>query len=185
VLAWALSAACDTDNLNTAWYVVEQTQDYISARWMPVAAFALAALISFATGTSWGTMGILTPLMIFVTHRLLAGHAGAAPVDPNDPILLATIGAVLAGSIFGDHCSPISDTTVLSSMASGCDHLDHVATQLPYAVLVAGVSIVFGYLPAGLFAGTVFANPYVLLAAASVSLVVLLGVLGRRPESPH
>jgi Na+/H+ antiporter NhaC len=179
VLAWGLSAACDGENLNTAWYVVEQTEGYIAARWMPVAAFVLSAAIAFATGTSWGTMGILTPLMIFVTHRLLA--ADAAAVDPNDPILLATIGAVLAGSIFGDHCSPISDTTVLSSMASGCDHLDHVATQMPYALLVAAVAILFGYLPAGLLAGRPLANPYLLLTAATLILILLLALLGRSP----
>jgi Na+/H+ antiporter NhaC len=101
------------------------------------------------------------------------------PVDPNDPILLATIGAVLAGSIFGDHCSPISDTTVLSSMASSCDHLDHVATQMGYALVVAAVSVVFGYLPAGFGLAPRWALPL-----ASIALLGILFYWGRRVDGP-
>ncbi len=86
---------------------------------------------------------------------------------------------MLAGAIFGDHCSPISDTTVLSSMASGCDHIDHVRTQLPYAVLVAAVGIVLGGLPAGFGV-----PPWVGLAVSAVLLFVVLRLVGRTVERP-
>jgi Na+/H+ antiporter NhaC len=89
-------------------------------------------------------MGILVPMVVPLAHTLLVGRDGS--VTPNDPIFLSSIAGVLAGSVFGDHCSPISDTTVLSSMASACDHLDHVRTQLPYAVVVALVAMFFGSL---------------------------------------
>ena len=89
-------------------------------------------------------------------------------------ILLASVSSVLAGALFGDHCSPISDTTVMSSMASGCDHVDHVRTQLPYAVLVAGVAIVVGYIPAGLGF-----SPFLGLLVGGALLFAVLRWLGR------
>ncbi len=89
--------------------------------------------------------------------------------------MLSTIGAVLAGAIFGDHCSPISDTTVLSSAACGCDHLDHVATQTPYALTVAGVALFLGYVPIGLG----FKSPQLLLPFALIALYVIVQFLGR------
>ena len=92
-------------------------------------------------------MAILTPIVIPMAYQLPidAGFTGVV----LSSILLGTIAAVLSGACFGDHCSPISDTTILSSMASGADHIDHVKTQLPYAVLAAGVAILVGYIPAG------------------------------------
>lgn len=145
VLAWALAAVCAPEHLNTASFLVESATGRVSTAWMPTLAFLLAAGVSFATGTSWATMGLLIPLFIPFTHDLLL--SGAESVDPNDPLLLGTIGAVLAGAIFGDHCSPISDTTVLSSAAAGCDHLEHVGTQLPYAITVGGLSLLVGSVP--------------------------------------
>jgi Na+/H+ antiporter NhaC len=107
-----------------------------------VIVFATAAAMSFATGTSWGTMAILLPLVVPLTVAL-GGYTDGG-TDFQYTILLGTISSVLAGAIFGDHCSPISDTTVLSSMASGCDHMDHVRTQMPYALLVAAVGMALG-----------------------------------------
>ena len=113
---------------------------------LPTLVFVLSAAIAFATGTSWGTMGIVMPLVIPLAYRMLTVQTGAPGVD--HPVFVGVIGSVLAGAIFGDHCSPISDTTILSSQASGCPHMAHVWTQLPYALLVAGLSVIVGTLPA-------------------------------------
>jgi len=107
--------------------------------------FVTASAVAFATGTSWATMSILIPLVIPLIVAL--GGAGGFETGQSAVLLSATISAVLAGAIFGDHCSPISDTTVLSSMASACDHMDHVRTQLPYALTAALLAIAAGYVP--------------------------------------
>ena len=145
VLAWSLgSIAAD---LSTADYVLHITRGLFSPNLLPAMTFIVAALIGFSTGTSWGTMAILTPIVIPMAYHLPIEAGIEASLQST--ILLATIAAVLSGACFGDHCSPISDTTILSSMASGADHIDHVKTQLPYALLAAGVAVVFGYIPAG------------------------------------
>ena len=145
ILAWSLgSIAAD---LSTAEYVLHITRGLFSPNLLPAMTFIVAALIGFSTGTSWGTMAILTPIVIPMAYHLPI-EAGI-DVSLQSSIFLGTIAAVLSGACFGDHCSPISDTTILSSMASGADHIDHVKTQLPYALLAAGVAIVFGYIPAG------------------------------------
>lgn len=116
------------------------------ATWMPTIIFLLAAFMSFSTGTSWGTMAIVMPIAIPLAYASIASEPGEWHVHP---IMLATVGSVLAGSIFGDHCSPISDTTVLSSQACGCEHSAHVWTQLPYAMTVGAVTILCGTIPIG------------------------------------
>ncbi|WP_319543384.1 Na+/H+ antiporter NhaC family protein [uncultured Pseudodesulfovibrio sp.] len=138
LLAWSLSGVIK--ELGTATYLVNVLSDTLPVFLLPSIIFILGSIISFATGTSYGTMGILMPLAIPLAYALQA--------DPNYVIL--NIGAVLTGAIFGDHCSPISDTTILSSMGSACDHIDHVKTQLAYAVTVALIAIFAGYIPAGL-----------------------------------
>ena len=145
VLAWSLgSIAAD---LSTADYVLYITRGLFSPNLLPAMTFIVAALIGFSTGTSWGTMAILTPIVIPMAYHLPIEAGIEASLQST--ILLGTIAAVLSGACFGDHCSPISDTTILSSMASGAEHIDHVKTQLPYAFLAAGVAVVFGYIPAG------------------------------------
>ncbi|MEC9094244.1 MAG: Na+/H+ antiporter NhaC family protein [Planctomycetota bacterium] len=114
---------------------------------LPTIVFVLASIVAFSTGTSWGTMGIVMPLVIPLAYSQLADGIGDVPA--SHPVFLGCVGSVLAGAIFGDHCSPISDTTVLSSQASGCDHVAHVRTQLPYALLVGFISILLGTLPIG------------------------------------
>ncbi len=136
VLAWSLSAVCR--DLDTASFLIAVFGDWIAPTWIPAAVFVLAALVSFATGTSWGTMAILFPLVVPLAHRIAPG---------NETILLGTVSSILAGSVWGDHCSPISDTTVLSSMATSCDHMDHVRTQLPYALFIGAVSLLCAELP--------------------------------------
>ena len=145
-LAWAIGAICN--DIQTANYVISITQDLLSPHWLPTLSFIIAGVIAFATGTSWGTMAILTPLVIPLAHRLPALDP-AISADVASGIFLSSIASILAGATFGDHCSPISDTTIMSSMASGADHIDHVRTQLPYALLVAGLSILLGYIPVG------------------------------------
>ena len=145
-LAWSIGNIC-TD-LQTASYVIAKTEAILSPHLLPLLSFLIAGVIAFSTGTSWGTMAILTPIVIPLAYQLPA-------LNPNidaslrSVIFLSSIASILAGATFGDHCSPISDTTILSSMASGSDHIDHVRTQLPYALIAAAISIVFGYLPAG------------------------------------
>lgn len=144
------------------------------AKWLPTLVFLLAAFTAFATGTSWGTMGIIMPLAIPLAGGMLSL---SGPVDPNSPIFIATIAGVLAGAIFGDHCSPISDTTVLSSNASGCDHLSHVWTQMPYALAVCLVSVLCGTLPIG------FGVPWwICLPVGTVALVAIMYFVGQPVE---
>ncbi|MDB4671698.1 hypothetical protein OAF34_06130 [Pirellulaceae bacterium] len=144
---------------------------------LPTLVFVLASIVAFSTGTSWGTMGIVMPLVIPLTYSQLA--IAGETVGPDDAILLCCVGSVLAGAIFGDHCSPISDTTVLSSQASGCDHVAHVRTQLPYAIVVGLVSIVCGTLPIG------YGVPvWILLPLGIVALVGILYLIGTRVEDP-
>jgi Na+/H+ antiporter NhaC len=121
-------------------------------------------------------MGILIPLAV-PTAFGVAGAAGFTP-DHTEAILLCSVSAVLAGAIYGDHCSPISDTTVLSSMASGCDHVDHVRTQLPYATLVGIVAILSGYLPAGFGL-----SPFLCIPVGVAVLAVLLVWRGRPAQA--
>lgn len=172
LLAWSLSAVCE--QLHTAPYLVEACRGALSARLLPAVTFVLAAAVSFSTGTSWGTMAILMPLVfplgavLPAAEGLSAGAAGA--------IHLASVSAVLAGAVFGDHCSPISDTTIMSSLACGSDHIDHVRTQLPYALMVGVVAVVCGYLPVG-WGAPFWAG---LLAGAGLISGCLL-LWGRRP----
>ena len=146
-LAWTLSGLTDNDFLATGSFLATKVSEYsVSPAVMPTVIFLLSGAIAFATGTSWGTMGIVMPIAI----PLIVGMLDPAEVDPRHPILLASISGVLAGAIFGDHCSPISDTTILSSRSSDCDHIAHVRTQMPYALTVGAVTVLCGTLPVGL-----------------------------------
>ncbi|MBL7074134.1 Na+/H+ antiporter NhaC family protein [candidate division KSB1 bacterium] len=171
VLAWSIGKVCA--DLGTANYVIGVTKGLLSPHFIPMIAFLIAAFIGFATGTSWGTMAILMPIIIPIAHRVPIDAA----IDPRVgfSILMGTIAAVLAGSCFGDHCSPISDTTIMSSMASGADHIDHVRTQIPYALTTAGVGVLFGYLPAGFGI-----SPVISLIFGILLLVVILRIFGKK-----
>ena len=160
VLAWTISGVC-RDLLQTPLFVESLvTTGGFSAMWLPAAVFALAAFLSFSTGTAWGTFGILIPIIVPVAQAL----------DPN--LVVVSLAATLAGSVFGDHCSPISDTTILSSAGAGCSHIEHVATQLPYAWVCAIASFA-GYVVAGLTE----ANAYASLATSFVTLIALMVIL--------
>jgi Na+/H+ antiporter NhaC len=145
LLAWSLGDI--TARLGTAQFVIDAVAGNLSPSLLPLSVFIIAGVVAFSTGTSWGVMAILIPIAIPLAYEMprQVGMTGSI----LDSILFGTVGAVLAGATFGDHCSPISDTTILSSMASGCKHIDHVRTQIPYALLAAGTAILFGYLPSG------------------------------------
>lgn len=167
--------ANDGYRLYTGVFLSNLMGDSIPPGWMPTIVFILSSFVAFSTGTSWGTMGIVMPLVIPLVYFGLA--TGDATVSPNDPVLLGSIGAVLAGAIFGDHCSPISDTTVLSSQASGCDHVEHVRTQLPYALTIAVIAIVAGTIPIG------FGFPVWLTTPIGVGLMLAaIMFFGKRTE---
>ena len=166
VLAWGLAEVNHT--LHTATYLTSLLSDTIAPIWLPTAVFVLAAFASFATGSSWGVMAILMPLVIPLTWSVLETHH-LTGTSTALSIFYATVGSVLAGSVWGDHCSPISDTTILSSLASGCDHIEHVRTQLPYALLAGIVAIFFGLLP------TAMGIPWWI--ALGIATVILLGVV--------
>jgi len=174
VLAWSIGTICDSDHLNTAGYLVNSLGDQLSPHWLPLLTFLLAAIISFATGTSYGTMGLLIPLSVGIEYELLSEMKFSTEQIANHPLMLGTIGAVLGGAIFGDHCSPISDTTVLSSAATGCEHLSHVKTQLPYALTVAAVAILIAYLPVAFGV-----SPYLSILAAIVIQWGAIKILGK------
>jgi Na+/H+ antiporter NhaC len=177
VLAWALGGI--TEELKTADFLVSILGDTLKVQLLPLIIFILAAFTAFATGSSWGSMGILVPLVIPLTWAVMKASGFSGPDDMH--ILYSSIASVLAGSVWGDHCSPISDTTILSSMASGCDHIEHVRTQLPYALLVGAVALGVGSVPVA------FGMPWwlgIILGAGLLYLVLrLVGqVTNTQPE---
>ncbi len=175
LLAWSIAAICDT--LQTGEYLGHLLDGAIPAALLPAAAFVLSGAVAFAVGSSWATMGILLPIVIPLAWSLvgggIAGQAETFAAASGSAVVLGSIGAVLAGAIWGDHCSPISDTTVLSSASAQCGHLDHVATQFPYALSVGLIALLFGYIPAGFGVPWWISVP--LGIAASVALVRFAG----------
>ena len=173
VLAWSLSDV--TAALNTAPYLVTLLADSLPVELIPAIAFILAAITAFTTGTSWGTMAILVPLIIPLAWAVMVVHGIADPTGMH--IMYSAIACVLAGAVWGDHCSPISDTTVLSSIASGCNHIEHVRTQLPYALLVGAASLLVGTIPTGFGL-----SPWISILAGIAILYAILKTFGRRAE---
>lgn len=173
MLAWALGGV--TGELGTGPYLASLLQDTLPLVILPALVFVVAALTAFSTGTSWGTMAILFPVVIPLAVAMGAGVGFAG--GENYVILLGTVSSVMAGAVFGDHSSPISDTTVLSSMASSCDLVDHVRTQLPYALVVAAVGLAVGELPAAFG----WIHPVVALGIGLVALWVILRIWGKDP----
>lgn len=155
VLAWGLSTV-DTQ-LGTSEFIVSICQDTLPAWLVPAIVFVIAAIMSFATGTSWGTYAIVLPIAIPLAFHM-------------DADLIVTIGAVLSGGLFGDHCSPVSDTTILSSIGAECELMNHTWTQLPYALMVAGISLV-GYIICALVN-----TPFISAICAVILVVVFLVV---------
>ena len=160
IMAWSLGSI--TKELGLAQYVIHLIGDNIPFGLLPPLILLLSIGVAFATGTSWGTMAIMTPLAIPLAYSLTG--------DVN--VAIAMSGAVLSGAILGDHASPVSDTTVMASIFSGADHIDHVQTQLPYALTVGGVIAVLYTIY-----GFTRVSPFVLLPIGVVILVVLQNIL--------
>lgn len=161
VLAWAIKAVCD--DLGTGTAMVALVGDALPAVLLPLVVFVLSGAVAFSTGTSWGTMALVLPVAAPL----------AAQLSGDSFVVLMCLGAVLDGAIWGDHCSPISDTTVLSSTASGCPHLDHVKTQLPYAMLSMLAAGLCGYL--GMMVGLPLPVAYLAGVALMVGGLYLFG----------
>lgn len=163
VLAWSLGSV--VKEVGTAYFLQNALGDTLPAILLPSLVFIMGAIISFATGTSFGTMTILMPLVIPLAYA----------INPDHNFMIVSISAVLTGAIFGDHCSPISDTTILSSMGTSCDHMDHTKTQITYALTVGAIAVVFGYIPAA--AGV---PVWLLLPLGLVVMYLVLRVFGKK-----
>jgi len=157
-LAWGMNQVMS--QLHAGAFLADQLAGALPPWSLPTLTFVVAGVMALATGTSWGTMGILFPVVV----PIAAAHVDAG----SAPLFLATTSAVLAGAVLGDHCSPISDTTVLSSVAAGSDHVDHTRTQMPYALTVGVISVVCGTLPAGFGV-----SPWVCLVVGIAALFVV------------
>ncbi|MDH3512064.1 MAG: Na+/H+ antiporter NhaC family protein [Gammaproteobacteria bacterium] len=170
ILAWSLASL--TEILHTAGFLVSILGDAIPIGLVPFSVFLIAALTAFSTGTSWGAMGILLPVVVPLTWAILDANSAADPAHYH--IMYSAIACVLSGAVWGDHCSPISDTTILSSMASRCNHIDHVTTQMPYALVVGTVALLVGTIPVG------FGMPWWLgLVISATALCALFFAIGR------
>lgn len=173
VMAWALSAI--TVEIGTADYLMSVFGETLNAFWLPAIVLLLSALTAFATGSSWGTMGILMPLVVPLAWEI--GNNTGLPFEMTHEIIYASVSAVLAGSVWGDHCSPISDTTILSSIATQCDHIEHVNTQLPYAMIVGIISIF------SMIAMLVIGIPWWIIYPAGIALIVaIIFKFGKIPD---
>ena len=172
-MAWSIGEVCGA--LGTADYLSETLGSHMNPLILPVALFALSAFVAFSTGSSWSTMSILLPLVVGLAYTKggeidLGGHV----------MLVVSIGAVLEGAIWGDHCSPISDTTVMSSIASASDHVDHVRTQMPYAFTTMAAAMLFGYLPAVILG----LSPWISIVLGCAALTAFLYWKGERADDP-
>ena len=168
ILAWSIAGIIK--EIGTSAYLITILKDNIPAAIIPTITFILASIMAFSTGTSYGTMGILMPLAV----PLAATLSG----DVNSAITTITAGTVLTGAIVGDHCSPISDTTVLSAGGAGCPLLDHVNTQLPYTIVVTVVSIVCGYLLIAM--GVPIIVSYLL---GFITMIAVVFFIGKHPDT--
>jgi len=167
ILAWSLKSCCE--GLKTAEFLTTILAGRVPSYLFPPILFLVASMTSFATGTSYGTMAILIPTAVPIAFALEGGYGLTTMIS---------IGAVLDGAIFGDHCSPISDTTIMSSIASSCDLMEHVRTQLPYSLLVSGIALVCGYIPSSL--GLAPGLSFVLGILVVVCFLIGLGIFRRK-----
>ncbi len=165
LLAWSLGSVIK--EVGTADYLITLLSSSLPKFILPSVIFIFGAVISFSTGTAYGTMSILMPLAIPLAYAIY----------PDNTYVVMSTSAVLTGAIFGDHCSPISDTTILSSMGAGCSHIDHVKTQMWYSLFVGLVTILFGYIPIGLGVPI-----YVALPMAIIVLIALTYFMGKPIE---
>jgi len=157
--AWAIGSTIGS--METGKYLAALVGDSIPMSVLPIIMFVLAGFMAFATGTSWGTFGIMLPI------------AGDMAAGTEISLMLPMLASVLAGSVFGDHCSPISDTTILSSTGANCHHMDHVMTQLPYALSIALVSAI-GYLVLGITSSVLSG-----FIASAIAFIIVVAIMSR------
>ncbi len=174
ILAGSIGDICA--DLKTADYISSILHGNISIHLLPAATFLVAAFISFSTGTSWGTMSILTPLVIPLTFKM--GQTLMMSEGDIFKILLLSIASIMGGAVFGDHSSPISDTTIMSSIASASDHIHHVKTQFPYAALVASVSLFICLIPATYFG----ISPVIPIVTSIILLALFVKFVGKKTD---
>lgn len=155
LLAWSLGSICK--NLGTAKYIMQISAGVLNPMLLPMLLFIISAIVSFATGTSWGSYALFIPIVVPLSVEM----GVALPV---------TLGAVFSGGLFGDHCSPISDTTILAAMGSGADLIDHFKTQMPYAIFVGAICTV-------LYMFNTMVSPYILLVAGTIIMIIGLKIL--------
>ena len=165
ILAWAIKETCEA--VETSAYIVGALSGFLDPHFLPLLVFLLAAVVAFSIGTSWTTMAVLLPTMIPVAYDL----GGLA-------LTVLVAAAVLDGAIFGDHCSPISDTTVLSSIAAACDHLAHVRTQIPYALTTMTIAGLCGYL-----GSTLLWSPTTGLVVGLCLIVAVIFIVGKKTDA--
>jgi Na+/H+ antiporter NhaC len=173
VLAWALALV--TEDMHTADFLANLIDGTIDPWLIPAFTFVLAGFVAFSTGSSWSTMALVYPLILPAAWQLSMNAGIDSPEAMS--IFYNVVSAVLAGSVLGDHCSPISDTTILSSLASGCNHIDHVRTQIPYALTVGGVSVVCGTLFTSLGL-----SPIIAFLVSFGVLVLIVEFIGKKVE---
>ncbi|QEN04278.1 Na+/H+ antiporter NhaC family protein [Thiospirochaeta perfilievii] len=169
-LAFALKGVISEMGLDV--WLGEIAKDSLNEGFLPLIVFAASMFMAFAIGSSWGTNGILMPIVIPIAAQV-SNATGAVT-----PLMLACMGSVLTGAVFGDHCSPISDTTILSSSASGSDHIDHVRTQMPYAITAAVFAIIFGFIPAGFGL-----SPWISLILGLISITLFVKFFGKKIDN--
>ncbi len=174
ILAWSLAAI--TAEMHTADFLASLARGNVAPWLIPAITFVIAAVVAFSTGSSWGTMAILYPLMLPLSWELSI----QAQIEPEMAVaLFANVtSCVLAGAVLGDHCSPISDTTILSSLATQCDHISHVRTQLPYALTVGLVSVILTVLSA-----VTPISGFLLLAVGAMLLFAVVRFFGKKLPS--
>lgn len=164
ILAWTIGGICSAEYLNTGGFVGNMVNNAAFPVFiLPVITFLVAGFLGFATGTSWGTMALLIPIGIAITTPAPTAH-----------LLMPVLGSILAGAVYGDHISPISDTTILSSTGAGCNHIDHISTQMIYATLAA-VCCVIGYIVLGLTG-----NVWISLIISAAILVIAMAFFNRK-----
>ncbi len=173
ILAWSLALV--TEDLHTADFLSGAIEGKISPWLIPAFTFILSAIVAFSTGSSWSTMALVYPI-ILPAAWLLCMNDNMSP-ELAMPIFYNVVSSVLAGSVLGDHCSPISDTTILSSLASGCNHIDHVRTQIPYALTVGAIAITIGIIPTA-----IGLPPILSFLLAFGAIIIVVEVFGKKSD---
>ncbi|MCX2682768.1 Na+/H+ antiporter NhaC family protein [Campylobacter sp. MIT 21-1685] len=173
LFAWSLSSV--VKDLGTSLFITGLLADKIQEFILPALIFALASVISFAIGTSYGTMGILMPLVVPLAHTI--GKDSGMDSNTLHHYMVVNISCVLTGAIFGNHCSPIADNVILSSMSGKCDHMEHVRTQIPYALFICILSLFSGYIPVSLGLSV-----WIVLPLNCLFIVFLLRIIGKKCE---